>query len=225
MQSNELIEERPQFRRLSRLTKIILVRHGHVEGIHPPRFRGCEDLPLTKRGNVEARAVAQRIESEWRPKKVYTSPLSRCIATGGVIANACGIEAQSIEQLKDMNSGTWQMKSYEEMATAEPKLYATWFAAPHLMRFPGGDSLQELVSRSADALRLVLERHRDGTVVLVSHDSINRALLLQLADLPLSSYWRLAQDPCCINEIDVDDGRILIRRINNTSHLDDIELP
>ena len=58
-----------------------------------------------------------------------------------------------------------------------------------------------------------------------SHDSINRALLLQLADLPLSSYWRLAQDPCCINEIDVDDGRILIRRINNTSHLDDIELP
>jgi len=225
VQSNELVEERPQFRRLSRLTKIVLVRHGHVEGIHPPRFRGREDLPLTKRGNVEARAVAQRIESEWRPKKVYTSPLSRCIATGGAIANACGIEAQSIEQLKDMNYGTWQMKSYEEMATAEPKLYATWFAAPHLMRFPGGDSLQELVSRSADALRLVLERHRDGTVVLVSHDSINRALLLQLADLPLSSYWRLAQDPCCINEIDVDDGRILIRRINNTSHLDDIESP
>jgi len=207
------------------LTKIVLVRHGHVEGIHPPRFRGREDLPLTKRGNVEARAVAQRIESEWRPKKVYTSPLSRCIATGGAIANACGIDAQSIEQLKDMNYGTWQMKSYEEMATPEPKLYATWFAAPHLMRFPGGDSLQELVSRSADALRLVLERHRDGTVVLVSHDSINRALLLQLADLPLSSYWRLAQDPCCINEIDVDDGRILIRRINNTSHLDDIESP
>ena len=207
------------------MTKIVLVRHGHVKGIHPPRFRGREDLPLTKRGNVEARAVAQRIESEWRPKKVYTSPLSRCIATGGAIANACGIEAQSIEQLKDMNYGTWQMKSYEEMATAEPKLYATWFAAPHLMRFPGGDSLQELVSRSADALRLVLERHRDGTVVLVSHDSINRALLLQLADLPLSSYWRLAQDPCCINEIDVDDGRILIRRINNTSHLDDIESP
>ena len=154
------------------MTKIVLVRHGHVEGIHPPRFRGREDLPLTKRGNVEARAVAQRIESEWRPKKVYTSPLSRCIATGGAIANACGIEAQSIEQLKDMNYGTWQMKSYEEMATAEPKLYATWFAAPHLMRFPGGDSLQELVSRSADALRLVLSRqHQPRTPVAASRSS------------------------------------------------------
>jgi probable phosphoglycerate mutase len=109
------------------------------------------------------------------------------------------------------------------MEAAEPTPYAIWFSAPHLMRFPGGDSLQELVSRSADALRLVLERHRDGTVVLVSHDSINRALLLQLADLPLSSYWRLVQGPCCINEIDVVHGRVLIRRINDTSHLDDIE--
>ena len=157
--------------------------------------------------------------------KVYTSPLSRCITSGGAIATACDIEAQIIEQLNDMNYGSWQMKSYEEMAAAEPALYATWFAAPHLMRFPGGDSLQELVSRSADALRLVLERHRDETVALVSHDSINQALLLQLADLPISSYWRLAQDPCCINEIDVDDSRILIRRINDTSHLDDIESP
>jgi phosphoserine phosphatase len=208
---------------LDSVTKIILVRHGHVEGIHPPRFRGREDLLLTERGNAEARAVARRIESKWRPEKIYTSPLSRCIATGAAIASACSIEAQSIELLNDMNYGTWQMKSYEEMAAAEPTLYAIWFAAPHLMRFPGGDSLQELVSRSADALRLVLERHREGTVVLVSHDSINRALLLQLADLPLSSYWRLAQSPCCINEIDVEDDRILIRRINETSHLADIE--
>ena len=60
-------------------------------------------------------------------------------------------------------------------------------------------------------------------MVLVSHDSINRALLLQLVDLPLSSYWRLTQRPCCINEIDVECSRILIRRINDTSHLDDVE--
>ena len=207
------------------MTKIILVRHGHVEGIQPPRFRGREDLPLTERGNAQARALARRIESKWRVEKIYTSPLSRCIATAGSIASVCGIEAQSMEQLIDIDYGTWQMKSYEEMAAAEPALYAIWFDAPQLMRFPAGESLQELVSRSANALRLVLERHRDWTVVLVSHDSINRALLMQLADLPLSSYWRLAQGPCCINEIDIEDSRILIRRINDTSHLDDIQSP
>jgi probable phosphoglycerate mutase len=106
------------------------------------------------------------------------------------------------------------------MQASEPELYASWFATPHLVRFPGGDSLQELASRTADALRFVLERHAGQTVVMVGHDSVNRALLLQLADLPLSSYWILTQDPCCINEIDVAANRIQVRSINETSHLD-----
>jgi probable phosphoglycerate mutase len=85
------------------------------------------------------------------------------------------------------------------------------------MRFPKGDSLQELVSRSADALRLVHERHPDQIIVLVSHDSVNRALLVQLADVPLCSYWRLTQTPFCI---DVAGAQIQIRGINDTSRLD-----
>ena len=73
----------------------------------------------------------------------------------------------------------------------------------------------------ADALRFVLSRHTDGTIVLVGHDSVNRALLLQLLDMPLSSYWRLEQSPCCLNEIDIEDGKVYVRRINETRHLDE----
>jgi broad specificity phosphatase PhoE len=46
-------------------------------------------------------------------------------------------------------------------------------------------------------------RHPDDAVVLVGHDSVNRVLLLELLDLPLSTYWRVEQNPCCINEIDI----------------------
>jgi broad specificity phosphatase PhoE len=62
------------------------------------------------------------------------------------------------------------------------------------MRFPEGESLHELVARGADALRLVVKHHSDDTMVLVGHDSVNRAMLLQLLDQPLSAYWRLAQE-------------------------------
>jgi broad specificity phosphatase PhoE len=68
----------------------------------------------------------------------------------------------------------------------------------------------------------VFSRHPDDTIVLVGHDSVNRALLLQFLDLPLSSYWRLAQSPCCVNEIDIDAGRVRIQRINETYHLDGV---
>jgi phosphoserine phosphatase len=202
------------------LTKIILVRHGHVEGIHPPRFRGREDLPLTERGKAEALAVARRISERWRPACVYTSPLSRCVLTGAAIASACKVQSQSIEELNDIDYGSWKMKTFAEMQATQGELYASWFATPHLVRFPGGDSLQELASRAADALRIALERHPNQTVVMVAHDAVNRALLVQLADLPLSSYWRLVQEPCCINEIDIAANRIQARSINDTSHLD-----
>src|SRR5262249_39524740 len=94
------------------------------------------------------------------------------------------------------------------------------FGTPHLIRLPKGEALQNLVARSADALRFILERHSDETVVVVAHDSVNRALLMQLLDQPLSSYWRVAQDPCCINEIDIVGTRIRIGSVNETSHLD-----
>jgi len=71
-------------------------------------------------------------------------------------------------------------------------------------------------------LRFVLNRHHGETVVLVSHDSFNRALLLHLLEMPLSSYWRIAQSPCCINEIDIADGNVRVHSLNETAHLDGI---
>ncbi len=202
------------------MTKILLIRHGHVEGIRPERFRGRANLALTDRGKAGAQAVAKRVLSAWRPVRIYMSPMRRCIETGSAIAEACRVETQIIGDLADIDYGLWQSKRYDEIREADPRLFAAWFATPHLVRFPNGDSLQDLVARTANALRFVISHHAADTVVLVGHDSVNRALLLQLLDQPLSSYWRLAQEPCCINEIDVVDGHILVLRINETHHLD-----
>ncbi|MFZ0729784.1 MAG: histidine phosphatase family protein, partial [Methylovirgula sp.] len=70
--------------------KLILTRHGHVDGIDPERFRGRTDLPLTELGRGQVKAVAARIAALWTPAAIYTSPMSRCVATGDAIAQACG---------------------------------------------------------------------------------------------------------------------------------------
>jgi len=200
------------------MTKILLIRHGHVEGIKPERFRGREPLDLTERGRAEAAAVARRVAGSWRPSKIYTSPMGRCIETGAAIARTCGIAAAVCDDLNDIDYGAWQFKTFDQAKDDDPKLFTAWFNTPHLVRFPNGESLQDLAARTANALRLVLGRHPDDTLVLVGHDSVNRALLLQLLDLPLSSYWRIAQEPCCINEIDVGET-VCVRGINETQHL------
>ena len=205
------------------MTKILLIRHGHVEGIKPEKFRGRADLPLTERGQAEAHAVARRVAQGWQPNIIYTSPLKRSVATAAAISQACGTEAHVRDELRDIDYGTWQLRAFEEVQKAEPELFNAWFATPHLMRFPGGETIQEVAARAADLLRFALARHVNETVVLVGHDSANRVLLLQLLDQPLSLYWRLAQDPCCINEIDVTNGRMIVARVNETAYLASID--
>jgi broad specificity phosphatase PhoE len=198
---------------------ILLVRHGHVPGIAPERFRGRTDIDLTDRGAMEARKTAEWIARFWRPTMVYTSPQKRCVDTGAAIATQCEASAAILASLNDIDYGDWRWQTHDAVATEWPVLYRRWRSTPHLMRFPKGESLQELAARAADALRHAIERHPTETIVMVGHDSINRALLLQVLDQPLSAYWKLAQDPCAINEIAVSRDQMLVVCVNETAHL------
>ena len=203
----------------SAATTMLLVRHGHVPGISPERFRGRTDIELTDRGVAEARKTAEWIARFWRPAIVYTSPMKRCMDTGAAIATRLKLSAVILPSLNDLDYGEWQWQTHDAVATECPQLYHCWRTTPHLMRFPNGESLQELVARAADALRFAIGKHPAETLVMVAHDSVNRALLLQVLDQPLSAYWRLAQDPCAINEITVAPDRVAVARVNETAHL------
>src|SRR5208283_3410540 len=76
------------------MPKILLTRHGHVEGISPERFRGRSDLSLTEKGLAQAAALGARICGEWRPLAIYTGPLRRCVATGEAISLATGAHCE-----------------------------------------------------------------------------------------------------------------------------------
>lgn len=164
--------------------------------------------------------MAQRIAKNWKPAAIYTSSLQRCVVTGGCIAKACGVGTATLDGLMDIDYGAGQMRIQDEIKAEAPELFQHWRATPQRMRFPGGESLQDLVARTADVLRLGLERHAEETAVLVGYDSVNRALLLQLLDQPLSAYWRIAQSPRRLNEVDIGPGGVRVERVNDTSHLD-----
>lgn len=209
----------PVARRVISMTRILLVRHGHVEGIMPERFRGRRDVVLSEDGLRQARAVAQYIELNWHPSSVYTSPLQRCVQTGQEIAKLGGLPLEILEEFNDLDYGQWQWHTHEEIAIRSPKELQLWKKAPQNMRFPMGESLQDLAARVAEALRRVLKENVDKTVVLVGHDSSNRVLLLHVLDLPLSAYWRFAQHPCGLSEIEIAEQAVLVVRLNETQHL------
>jgi probable phosphoglycerate mutase len=201
------------------MTRIILVRHGHVEWLAPERFRGRAELPLSDLGRRQAQAAAGYIAASWKPQAVYTSPLGRCRETGAAIAAPFRLEPQPIEGLADIDYGEWQGLTREQAKERWPEETELWFRKPHLAAIPGGETLAAVLSRATAALRDILRRHPDGTVVVVGHDSVNRVLLLFALEAPLSRYWHLRQEPCGVNELLFDNGSFIIGSINQTQHL------
>lgn len=198
---------------------LVLVRHGHVEGIHPERFRGQLDLPLTKLGHEQAAVTARFIAANWKAKAVYTSPLERCRDTGAAIAKEQGLGIEPLQELIDINYGKWQGRAREEVKASEPERFNAWMTQPHLTAIEGADSLQDVQARLLRGLDLMWRTHAGETVVAVGHDSTNRVFLTLGLDMPLSRYWHLQQDPCAINVLRFDSSGCRAVTINQTSHL------
>lgn len=200
------------------MLKIILTRHGHVDWLAPERFRGRAELPLSPLGERQAEALGRRVAASWKPDAIYTSPLSRCVRTGDAIARATGTRTDVLSNLADTDYGRWQGLTHDEVRARWPEELRIWFDAPDLALIPGGETLAGVLARAVDVLQFVLRNHRDQTVVLVGHDSINRILLLHSLGLPLSRYWRIKQEPCCVNEIDVSGETFTIHCVNESHH-------
>jgi len=206
------------------MTRLILVRHGHVEGISPERFRGRAELPLSPQGRRQATATAEAIARRWNFAAVYTSPMGRAVETGETIAARRSLKTQPLPALNDIDYGQWQWKTHEEVQGSSPALFERWLNAPDMARFPGGESLADLTARAADAVRLMVDHYPDDVVIAVGHDSVNRAILMQALAQPLSAYWRLGQSPCGISEIEIVADRMRVVRMNETAHLEVLKL-
>jgi len=206
------------------MTRLILVRHGETEWNRVERFRGRADVSLNPTGLAQAEATARRIRAGWQVSAVYCSPLSRAAATARAIAALFQLAATPIQDLIDIDYGEWQGKSPEEVRSLWPDLLSAWYEKPHTVRIPGGESLENIRTRSVRAVRQIAARHREGSVVLVAHTVINRVILLEILNLGNDRFWRIRQDTCAINEMELDGGAMTLVSMNDTCHLADVRL-
>ena len=201
------------------MTYVVLVRHGQTEWNRVERFRGQADVPLNETGRAQAEATARRIAAEWQPVAVYSSPLSRAVKTAEAIARQVGLPVQTHHGLTDINYGQWQGLTPDEARESWPEMVDAWYRTPETAQIPGGETLTALRVRTMDAVRGLAARHPGETIVLVGHTVVNRAILLGALGLRSHGFWRLKQDPCGINVLEVDGHEFTLVSMNDTCHL------
>jgi broad specificity phosphatase PhoE len=201
------------------LTRIFIVRHGQTEWNRDERFRGRVDIPLNDTGQTQARQAARHLASERGAAAIYSSPLQRAIATAAPIADCFNLPVQIEEGLNDLDFGDWQGLRPSEVAERWPDLARRYDLAPHTVTFPGGEDLAALWARASATLNQVARRHPDGTVVLVSHKVVCKALILVALGLDPAHYWQIELDNAAISLVEYKDGVFVVWKVNDTSHL------
>jgi broad specificity phosphatase PhoE len=206
------------------VTRIILARHGQTawnvgaSSTEGERFRGRIDLPLNERGRAQAQALAERLADE-SIAAIYASPLQRAIETAEPMARRLGLTVQPLEGIMDIHFGDWQERSHSEVARLYPTLYRQWLQEPHLVQFPGGESLDQVRDRAMVALHQVVTHHQDQTILAAAHQVVNKVLVCAMLGLDNSHYWRIKQDNGCLNIFDYEEDVFTALLINDTCHL------
>src|SRR5512140_239015 len=136
------------------MTKIILVRHGQTPWNKDKIFRGSRDIPLNDQGREEARLAGEWLKGE-TIHAAYCSPLSRARDTAEAIAGPHGLKVDDLPGLTDLFYGDWEGLPLTEVKVKYADLYWRWETSPQTVRFPGGETLDEVKTRALAAVDTV----------------------------------------------------------------------
>jgi len=200
------------------MTSIYLVRHGQTAWNKEEIFRGRTDVPLDETGLKQAELVGEYFR-EIKIHAIYSSTLSRAWETARKIAQFNDLKVQPLPGIIDMSFGKWEGRPHQEIREKDSKTYRQWVEKPHLVRLPGGESLDDVRVRAMAALEEVIRKHPEKTLVLVSHRVICKVLICAILSLDNSHFWQITQDTTAINMIQYRKGKYILSLMNETCHL------
>jgi broad specificity phosphatase PhoE len=144
---------------------VYLARHGETAWTISGQHTGLTDLPLTKRGECNARRLGERLKG-LEFARVFTSPLQRAHRT-------CELAGFGEQAEVDRDLVEWNYGDYEGLRSAEiHAMRPDW----DLFRdgFPGGESLERIGARADRVVHRV--RAIEGAVLLFSSGHFLRFL-------------------------------------------------
>jgi broad specificity phosphatase PhoE len=200
------------------MTTLIIVRHGHTALNDGDRFRGRTDTPLDDQGLREAEITAKEISRRWKLSAVYTSSVSRAHVTGEIIGKPFGLSAIDEPGILDMDYGEWTGLTFDEARAHDADAYKLCMERPSAFRPPKGESFEELRERSVAAVKSIAGKHPDQAVAIVTHNVVNRVILLGFLETSTDHFWRMHQGTCAINVLEYDGKVYNIEQINDTCH-------
>jgi broad specificity phosphatase PhoE len=198
------------------MSRIFLLRHAHstanAKGILAGRL---ENIPLSKNGYSQRDKLDLRL-SQAKFDQVISSPMQRCLETIANFESAPNI----FDEFQEVHYGDWTGKKMSSLMRN-----AAWreiHKHPASVRFPNGETLPEVQTRSLLGLDLHVNS-KSKNVLISTHADVIKVLILHALGTHLNNIDKVQIDNASISIIERGKQGFRVLRVNdNTSQIKEL---
>jgi probable phosphoglycerate mutase len=183
-------------------TEVYLARHGQTALNESGVLRGLLDPPLDETGRRQAANLGEALGPR-QPSLVVASPLRRARETAQPVADHAGLTVTADGCLLDRDYGPWA-------GTPKDTVVVQWGSVDAA---PGVEPRSAVRERAVQGLTALAQRYPAASVVVVSHDAVNREVLAAL-DPNLGDPDDIPQHNGCFNILQWATGTFVVLSVN-----------
>ncbi len=237
---------------------LVLLRHGQTQFIVEKKFQGSMEAPLTALGERQATLAGLRLAApagdpplpipDSAPYSIVHSQLGRARRSAELVAAQLAAAGRSVPPLRsdagfsEIGQGAWEGLTDQEITARFGDSLAGWRRWPTEFHAPGGEPLDDVLTRVESSLEVLLDDLRDGTAagtldrhqvlgygdagpdprrwsLIVGHGGVFRVIVCALLGLSLDHFWNVDFGLAAISVVEIRAGRAVLRALNLDSHL------
>ncbi|MGH3517367.1 MAG: histidine phosphatase family protein [Haloechinothrix sp.] len=202
-------------------TELLLIRHGQSEPARPsapfPLVDGHSDPALSPLGEQQAEHVAGRLCVE-RFDAIYVTTLRRTVQTAAPLTRRTGLTPLIEPDLREVHLGEWEGGLFRKMVTdLHPTAIRMW-TEERWDVIPGAEPAESFARRVSGAIDRLAAAHQGQRLAVFTHGGVI-GQVLALASRSRAFAFAGA-DNASISHVVITPQRWIVRRFNDTAHLD-----
>jgi ribonuclease H / adenosylcobalamin/alpha-ribazole phosphatase len=190
---------------------LLLIRHAmHTD--YGERFTGRADgAPLSEAGEGQARALGERLASA-PIAAVYASPRERTRRTAESVAAPHGLAVRTETAIDEIDLGEWTGAEIESLK-GDPA-FEHWNERRSEACPPGGEPFAAVAERAGAFAARTASAYAGGTVAVVSHADVIKALVAACLGLHFDNVLRFEVGPASVSRLLFDDWGAKLLSLN-----------
>ncbi len=201
------------------MPRLFLVRHGDTELNSRERYWGHSDVKLGAAGLKQAEKLRDRLVTE-KIDAIYSSDLERASLTAKIIASKHQLDVITCAELQEINFGKVEGLTFDEIIRLYPELTELWTSWSRQLKFPDGESVDELNCRVSKFLGRLEKHAPDETILIVAHAGPLRLLVCHLLGIEPQRWREIRLKLASLSIVETSPEGTVLSLLNDVSHLE-----